>query len=120
MQKHSGKMAEITNNNAEKTPEKKLRKAGKPREIRICLLKTIQILQLYTQPLTLKELKIKLAENELNQDARTLREIINLINEMPPIGYTLQVKLTRSSTWNKHTPAFILSKIKYHNGTKKV
>jgi hypothetical protein len=104
-------MAENRQKNTEKKPEKTISETRKPRRIREIMLRTMQILMIYTRPVTITGL-VAILENEgYPVRKKMMREkLIKEIGTYPPAGFELVVKMERVGT-NKQVPAYQLFKI---------
>lgn len=104
-------MQEQPGNKPEKTQEKLFPKSGKPRGIRVMLLKTQELLMLYTRPLTVRELRGELEKEGHDPHRMLMYKMLKELAAHPAPGYQMVVKHTRNGR-NKQVPAYQLLKIK--------
>src|SRR4051812_29754046 len=102
---------------AEKNTEKKLSAPGKPPGNGMLRLLAVQILHLFTKPITIKNLQEQLAINGITVKLPTLWKVIREIKEVPTPGYFLYIEITRQGPKKTPTPAYLLKKHTQKNGT---
>lgn len=104
-------MPEKVENKAVIIPEKQFCKRRNPQGIRVVLLKTIELLIIYSRPATITELKKMIEDAGLQVNRRVLNEsLLNDIAACPVPGYVLQTKFTTAGK-NKQVKAYQLKKI---------
>ena len=86
---------------------------AKQHGIRVTLLKTVEMLHLFTAGLTVKMIKENLYAAGIPVSRKTLNKLLKEIQQYPTPGYVLTIKMVRAG--DSRCAAYRLIKIKKHN-----